>query len=171
MTPELAAFIDRRTAPLPTDGRGAQTTRKPGLLRFLLDSAPSSILVVPAVYSVGLPLAVLDLWTTAFQWMFFPLLGIARVRRRDYFAIDRHRLGYLNAIEKAHCLYCSYANGLIGYVREIAARTEQYACPIKHGRPVTAPHDRYRLFVEYGDAEGYRRELEGLRQSLGHPRL
>jgi hypothetical protein len=101
------------------------------------------------------------------QWICFPLVGIPRVKRLDCLVIDRHRLGYLNAIEKVHCLYCSYANGLIAYVREIAARTEQYACPIKHSQPIAAPHDRYRLFVDYGDGEGYRRNLEGLRRSLG----
>jgi len=169
LTAGLAAFIDRRRTPASVEGRHAPIGRKQSPLRFLIDSRPISLLVVPAVYSVALPLALLDLWTTAFQWTFFPLVGISRVRRRDYFAIDRHRLGYLNAIEKAHCMYCSYANGLIAYVREIAARTEQYACPIKHGRPIAAPHDRYRLFADYGDADGYRRELEGLRRSLGRP--
>ena len=51
------------------------------------------------------------------------------MRRRDYFAIDRHKLAYLNAIEKFNCLFCSYTNGLIGYVREIAARTEAVLVP------------------------------------------
>jgi len=166
MTPELAAFIDRRPAPFTREERRAQAAHKLGLLTFILESTSGSVLIIPAVYSVALPLALLDIWTTAFQWICFPLVGIAKVRRRHYFAIDRHRLGYLNAIEKLHCLYCSYANGLIAYVREIAARTEQYACPIKHGHPITAAHDRYHLFVDYGDAEGYRRELEGLRRSL-----
>jgi hypothetical protein len=32
--------------------------------------------------------------------------------------IDRHRLGYLNVIEKANCVYCSYANGVVAYVRD-----------------------------------------------------
>jgi len=59
------------------------------------------------------------------------------------------------------CVYCGYANGLIAYVREIAARTEQYWCPIKHARPIPAPHARYRVFFEYGDARAYRQELSG----------
>jgi len=74
--------------------------------------------------------------------------------------------GALNALEKANCLFCSYANGLLAYVSEIAARTEQYWCPIKHAR-VTAPvHHRYHLFFDYGDAAGYRSGLAGLRQQL-----
>ena len=70
--------------------------------------------------------------------MCFPIYGIERVQRRRYFAIDRHTLAYLNAIEKANCLYCSHANGVIAYVREVAARTEQYWCPIKHCQPTIA---------------------------------
>jgi hypothetical protein len=57
------------------------------------------------------------------------------VPRRQFCVVDRHKLGYLNAIEKVHCVYCSYANGAIAYIREIAARTEQY-CPIKHARSI-----------------------------------
>jgi hypothetical protein len=34
------------------------------------------------------------------------------------------RLAYLNTIEKVGCIYCSYANGLLGLITEIAARTE-----------------------------------------------
>ena len=39
--------------------------------------------------------------------------------------IDRYALSYLNVIEKLNCVYCEYVNGLIAYVQEIAARTEQ----------------------------------------------
>jgi hypothetical protein len=88
------------------------------------------------------------------------------VRRQDYFIFDRGHLAYLNAIEKLNCVYCSYANGLIAYVREIASRTEQYWCPIKHARRVIAAHDHYAAFLDYGDAEAYRRDLQALRQEL-----
>ncbi len=73
-----------------------------------------------------------------------------------YFALDRHRLAYLNGIEKANCTFGTYANGVVAYVREVAARTEQYWCPIKHSRTVRDPHARYQGFFDYGDAEGYR---------------
>jgi hypothetical protein len=39
---------------------------------------------------------------------------------------DRTHLAYLNLVEKINCAYCSYGNGLAAYLREIAARTEQY---------------------------------------------
>ena len=125
-----------------------------------------SLLTAPVIYSLILPLVMLDLWITLYQWVCFPIYGVARVQRRAYFVIDRHKLAYLNGIEKVNCTFCSYANGLIAYVREVAARTEQYWCPIKHGRAVAVPHARYHLFFDYGDAEGYRRDLPALRHTL-----
>jgi hypothetical protein len=78
----------------------------------------------------------------------------------------------LNGIERLNCLFCSYANGVIGYVREITARTEQYWCPIRHRRRVRHPHGRYETFVPYGDRARYRRELPSLRAALrGRSRL
>ena len=81
-------------------------------------------------------------------------------------SIDRHRLAYLNGLEKLNCLYCSYANGVIAYVRDIAARTEQYWCPIRHARRVRHPHERYESFAAYGDAAGFRRTLPSQRAAL-----
>lgn len=125
-----------------------------------------SLLTAPVIYSLSAPFVLLDVWVTLYQWICFPIYGIARVRRRDYFVFDRQKLAYLNAIEKAHCVYCGYVNGFIAYVREIAARTEQYWCPIRHATPIPAPHQRYHLFFDYGDAEGYRRNLGSLRETL-----
>jgi hypothetical protein len=115
---------------------------------------------------VLIPFVLLDAAVAFYQWICFPVWGIARVPRRGYFVIDRHRLGYLNGIEKMNCLYCSYANGVIAYVREVAARTEQYWCPIRHGRRSRDPHARYDGFVPYGDAPGYRHGLPALRAQL-----
>ena len=84
--------------------------------------------------------------------------------------IDRHHLAYLNAIEKLNCVYCGYANGVFAYVREIAGRTEQYWCPIRHAKRVRSPHAHYRTFVDYGDAEGYQCRLPVLRNQLKQDR-
>ncbi len=61
----------------------------------------------------------------------------------DYVVIDRYNLFYLDRVEKINCLYCEYFNGVIGYVREIAARTEQFWCPIKYSRGLKDTHSRY----------------------------
>jgi len=140
---------------------------KTSIRRYLRESYLPSILSAPVIYSVALPFMLLDVWVSLYQRVCFPIYGIARVRRADYIILDRSKLAYLNTIEKGNCEYCSYANGLIAYVREVAARTEQYWCPIKHAQRIRAPHSRYRHFVDYGDAEGYKRELPVLREALG----
>jgi hypothetical protein len=99
---------------------------KAHLLRYVLGARPLIALTAPLIYSLIIPLALLDLFITVYQAACFPVYGIPRVRRKDYLIFDRRYLAYLNALEKLNCAYCSYANGLIGYVREIASRTEQY---------------------------------------------
>jgi hypothetical protein len=58
------------------------------------------------------------------------------------------------------------SNGLFAYVREVAARTEQYWCPIKHARRLRGSQARYRDFFEYGDAVSYKGGLSDVRASL-----
>ena len=93
--------------------------------------------------------------------------GIVKVARSEYFAFDRGQLVYLNPIEKINCTYCAYTNGFIAYAQEIVARTEQYWCPIKHARRLLGSHPHYAGFIDFGDAEVYRRELDALRKVLG----
>ncbi|WP_119300822.1 hypothetical protein [Dongia deserti] len=136
------------------------------LPHYLLNARPLVVLTAPVIYSLIVPFVLLDLFMTIYQAVCFPVYGIAKVRRRDYLVFDRGHLAYLNAIEKLNCAYCSYANGLIAYVREIASRTEQYWCPIKHATRVMGAHARYSDFEDYGDAEAYRNHLARHRASL-----
>ena len=146
--------------------RSAQRRLKQGIVSYIREGSLLSLLTAPAIYSLIVPLVLLDIWVTAYQWACFPIYGVPRVPRRAFFVLDRHKLAYLNGIEKVHCTYCSYANGLLAYAREVTARTEEYWCPIKHARVIPAPHERYHGFFDYGDAERYRRELPALRQAL-----
>lgn len=139
---------------------------KTGLIRWLLTSRPQSILSLPFIYGMALPLVVFDLAISLYQWVCFPLYGIPRVRRADYFVFDRANLDYLNLAEKFNCAYCSYGNGLLAYATEITARTEQYWCPIKHARKVLGRHRRDARFLAYGDADAYPERLAALRQAL-----
>ena len=136
---------------------------KARLWGYITAARPAIILTAPAIYALLVPLLLLDLFIAAYQAVCFPAYGIPRVRRRDYFAFDREHLAFLNVIEKLNCAYCSYANGLLAYVREIASRTEEYWCPIKHARRVLGVHARYGSFVDYGDGDAYRHDLERLR--------
>ena len=134
------------------------------LRRFFADASLANMLTAPIVYFCVIPALFLDLAVSAYQLVCFPVYRIPKVRRGDYIVIDRHSLQYLNWIEKMNCFYCSYFNGLIAYVQEIAARTEQYWCPIKHARRLAAIHSRYDRFVEYGDGPGYRDGLGSIRR-------
>ena len=113
-----------------------------------------------------MPLLLLDLFLFCYQHICFPLYGIPKVRRSEYLVFDRTDLPYLNLVEKINCAYCSYGNGLAAYFREVAARTEQYWCPIKHARKILDAHERYPRFFEYGDAESYRKGLERYRNQM-----
>lgn len=143
--------------------RTAHRRDRTGLWRYVLSGDLATLMTAPIVYSIAIPFMVLDLWVSVYQAVCFRAWGVTRVRRRDYIAIDRHKLAYLNGIEKFNCLFCSYANGLIAYVREIAARTEAYWCPIRHARRVRGVHDRYPSFAPYGDSPAYRQRLAALR--------
>ena len=137
-----------------------------GVVAFLWEAPVASLLVAPVVYSLIVPFVLLDCWLWLYQAVCFPVYGIAKVDRSRYVLLDRGHLQYLNGIERLNCDYCGYANGLIAYVREIASRTEQYFCPIKHAHRWSGPHSRYREFLDFGDADAYKKELVKLRADL-----
>ncbi len=135
-----------------------------GLWRQIVQSPLPIILVSPFIYSLIIPLALLDLFVSVYQFVCFPVYGLDKAKRADYVVIDRHKLAYLNPLEKLNCVYCGYGAGVIAYAREIASRTEFYWCPIKHSRPVAAPHSRYANFIDYGDAQSYRQHQDDIRK-------
>lgn len=137
-----------------------------GTFSFLRAAGPIKLLVSPVIYSMIVPLLLFDLWLWLYQTVCFPAYGIEKVSRSSYMDFDRSELDYLNWIQKVNCGYCSYANGLIAYSREVASRTEQYFCPIKHARKLMAAHARYFRFLDFGDAEGFRKNLGQLREEL-----
>lgn len=137
--------------------REAHLKLKTNFFRWLVAYRPQNLITGPIIYGMAIPLLMLDACVTFYQWTCFPIYGITKVRRSDYLVFDRHQLGYLNFIEKFHCTYCEYGNGLMGYMAEILARTEQYFCPIKHARRVVAAHEGYDRFAEFGDAAAFRK--------------
>jgi hypothetical protein len=147
--------------------KAAHQELKTSVLRWLVTSRPRILITIPLIYGMALPLLMLDLCVNLYQWSCFPLYGIVKVQRSDYLVFDRQYLGYLNFIEKFHCTYCEYANGLIAYAREIVARTEQYFCPIKHAHKILGSHARYNRFLGYGEADAYEAKLEEFRAALG----
>ncbi|MEN8140673.1 MAG: hypothetical protein ABFR97_05550 [Thermodesulfobacteriota bacterium] len=133
---------------------------------YLINAAILNILTAPFVWFCLIPLILLDIVVSTYQFICFPAYRIPKVRRNDYIIVDRYALKYLNAFEKLNCIYCGYANGMIAYIQEIAARTEQYWCPIKHARKVGRIHSRYKYFLEYGDGANYKDALETIRRDF-----
>ncbi|CAN5598044.1 hypothetical protein BH10PSE4_BH10PSE4_45730 [soil metagenome] len=125
-----------------------------------------TLLTMPLIYGMALPLLILDLSISCYQLGCFTAWGVVKVKRSEYVVIDRHRLGYLNLVQKLNCAFCGYGNGVIAYAREVTARTEQYWCPIKHALKVKGSHARYRDFQAYGDAEGYLASSGAYRERL-----
>ncbi|MGB5834666.1 MAG: hypothetical protein WBG92_22130 [Thiohalocapsa sp.] len=151
--------------------RSLHRNHRVGVLAYLRNAPVSFILSAPLIYGMLVPMLLLDVSLTIYQHLCFRIYGIPRVRRRDYLIIDRHQLAYLNAIERVNCVYCGYSNQLIEYAREVAGRTEQYWCPIKHARRSLDPRARTARFADYGDAEGYSARLQMLRKNWGEDSL
>jgi hypothetical protein len=133
---------------------------------YIFKASLLNIITAPVIWFCLFPAVFMDLIVTVYHSICFRVYGIPRVLRNYYIVIDRHALIYLNPIEKIICIYCGYFNGLIAYIQEIAARTEQYWCPIKHARKIRNIHSRYKYFLEYGDANEYNNKIEQVRNDF-----
>ena len=147
--------------------KAAHRKLKTNFFRWLVTNRPQNLITGPIIYGMVLPLMLLDFFVSFYQFTCFPIYGVRKVRRADYIVFDRQHLGYLNFIEKFHCTYCAYSSGLMGYMAEIVARTEEYFCPIKHAHKILGTHARYNRFLAYGDAADYEARLEKFRVALG----
>lgn len=112
----------------------------------------------PFLYMMIIPLLVVDVFTTIYHAVCFPLWGLPYVNRKNYIRIDRHKLSYLSVGDKLNCLYCGYANGLLHYASAVAGETERYWCAIKH-QAVEGfiPPAHHQDFIEYGDQAAFER--------------
>jgi hypothetical protein len=131
---------------------------------YLYHASFLNILTAPVIWFCIMPALFMNLVVSIYQFICFRVYRIPRVKRSDYFIMDRQSLSYLNPIEKLNCVYCGYFNGLVAYVQEIAGRTEQYWCPIKHARKLSTFHKHYYKFLDYGDHRDYQARLEALRK-------
>lgn len=147
--------------------KAAHRKLKQNFFHWLVTNRPQNLITGPIIYGMIVPLLMLDLCVSVYQWVCFPIYGVKKVKRSDYLVFDRRHLGYLNFIEKFHCTYCEYGNGLMSYMAEILARTEEYFCPIKHAHKILGTHARYNRFMDYGDAADYEARLEQFRVALG----
>lgn len=136
------------------------------IYKYLTETSLLSYLVTPVIYSMIIPAVTLDLFISCYQAICFPVYHIPKVVRKEYISLDRHKLKYLNWIERINCDYCGYFNGVIGFSREIASRTEQYFCPIRHALRTKGLHARNAQFLPYGDINDFRNKLTKLRNEV-----
>jgi hypothetical protein len=158
--------LDQKKVHFDADSIQQHQKQQQSLLNYFGQASLGNIISAPVIWSVLIPALLLDLTVTVYQAICFPIYKIPKVNRHDYIVFDRQYLNYLNLIEKINCAYCSYFNGMIAYVQEIAARTEQYWCSIKHARRISSLHSRYQYFLDYGDAEAYRAYKEQIRSQF-----
>ncbi len=116
------------------------------------------IITMPVIYSLILPMVIIDIWVEIYHRICFRAYDIPYVKRNEYIKIDRHKLKYLDAFEKFNCMYCGYINGLLNYISTIAGETEKYWCGIKHKTDAhfhePAHHES---FIAYGDEDAYKK--------------
>jgi len=163
---EFCYRIHAKRVEFTAEARVAHRKLKVRTFPYVLHSRFFVLLTTPVIWLCVIPIIFTDLVGTLYQAICFPIYGIPKVKRSEYLAFDRHHLSYLNTAEKLSCEYCAYVNGILGYFTEIAARTEQHWCPIKHAGCVKCAHSRYKKFVDYGDAEQYRHNIERIRRSF-----
>ena len=129
-------------------------------IKYLSSFPIGVILTIPFIWGMMIPALLADISVSIYQYICFPIYKMPKVKRKDYVIMDRYNLFYLDKVEKINCWYCEYFNGVVAYVREVGARTEQFWCPIKHSKPLKDKHSRYNNFFDYGDYKKYRELLE-----------
>jgi hypothetical protein len=125
------------------------------------------VLASPFIYAVVVPVALLDAMVSLYQAVCFRIWSIPQTRRRRFMRFDRASLAVLNPLQKLNCFYCSYANGVLAYATEVASKTEQYWCPIKHEIEPHGVHRRYHAFARHDGEDGeIARRWQALRDNL-----
>lgn len=125
------------------------------------------IVAMPFIYAVVVPIALLDALVSLYQWICFPIWSIPQTARSRFLRFDRAKLAVLNPLQKLNCFYCSYANGVLAYATEVASKTEQYWCPIKHADEPADVHKRYKAFARHdSDHNELSRHWRALRDDL-----
>lgn len=123
--------------------------------------------VYPVIYPAVIFVILLDVWIEIYHRVAFPCYGVAFIRRRDYIKIYRHRLRYLNPMQKFNCVYCGYANGVIQYMARIIAETESYWCGIQHRNRDGFIEPAHHIdFLKFGDKERFKEDFDSRKTKM-----
>ena len=127
--------------------------------KYVIPQNIRHLLSMPFIYMMIVPVVILDIFVTIYHLVAFSLYHIPKLKRRDFIVYDRQFLDYLNWIQKIHCLYCTYVNGIFAYAVEVGARTERYWCPVKAAHKPKFHHDWYSEFADYGNPEEWKEKF------------
>lgn len=100
-----------------------------------------------AIYSMIIPVFILDIWTRIYQAIYFPINEIPRINRKDYVSFERWNLKKLTLLQKIDCVYCEYVNGTLAWTKAVGNQTEVYSCAIKH-QFLAKPSDHEKDFTD-----------------------
>ena len=76
-------------------------------LKYLSSFPVLAILTIPFIWSMMIPILLIDIFVSVYQYVCFPIYKIPRVKRKDYIIMDRYNLFYLDRVEKINCWYCA----------------------------------------------------------------
>ncbi|MFZ2803820.1 MAG: hypothetical protein WA001_01210 [Patescibacteria group bacterium] len=126
---------------------GHERVKQRGLIRVWI--------VAPVIYAMIIPIAFIDLCASVYQCICFWAYKIPHVERKKYVRLLWRGSGVIKGIDRFNCMYCSYSNGVIAYVRAILIETEKYWCPIKYKarKDFTPPHPQG-SYADPGDTKG-----------------
>lgn len=118
------------------------------------------IVSTPFIWVPIIFIAILDIFIEIYHRTCYPLYGLKYRKRSEYIKIDRHKLSYLNPIEKIGCMYCGYANGFFHYASAIAGDAEKYWCGIKHSQSKKFREPaHHKDFLSYGDEDAFQEKF------------
>jgi hypothetical protein len=144
------------------------TNHQLGLWALVKRSRPINLITGPMIYSVIVPLLLLDAFVSLYQLLCFPIYKVKSFRRSEFIVFDRQELKYLDWISKFHCTYCAYAVGLMAFVSAVIGATEAYFCPIKHRSKQSHGPVRSYPFLAYEQSDDFDFDLRlnGMREAM-----
>lgn len=85
-----------------------------------------------SIYSMIIPVAFLDLSITLYQWIYFSVMGIPKIKKSEFVVLERWDFSKLTGWQKFNCVYCEYINGILAFAKAVGVQTELYSCAIRH---------------------------------------
>lgn len=136
---------------------------------YLYHSRLLAVITAPLVYACLVPFVLADLFVSLYHAICFPVYGVPRVRRSDYFVFDRGRLKYLNLLERVNCVYCSYANGLLAYLIRDSRQHRAALVPDQACRAIARTPFQIRQVLRLRRCQRVQRALGGVALRLQGP--